>query len=253
MKSLLRKKPPTESRQKAPSPPYPPQNTRAAGPPPAETPLYARFTSAKSGQPSQDRVRPVVSGPMPLGRPSHRGSVDAEEHRRRQDEAALQRYKSSTTRQDVPHRSQTLPAPPPRDAQAVQDRTYHDGRVSLAPAARQPVNAQPSASLGDQYPTSRYPRASAPDNVQQPRDTLPSPPVSPRSSPYLQHAVSSVAYQPPNPSPPAVTRSYGVATQSVVAARVYGEPRQATAMAAEIVLPMVASIHGQAAQMEVCI
>ena len=85
MKSLLRKKSPTDNVQK-PSPPPSTQYTRQ--PPTTETPLYARFSSIKPAAQPLEKTRLVVSGPMPLGRPS-RTNLGADSRRKHEDENPL--------------------------------------------------------------------------------------------------------------------------------------------------------------------
>jgi ribosomal protein S14 len=133
MKSILRKKGPTDNRQ-GPSPP-PVQHERQ--PSTIETPLYARFATVKSGLPPQERVRPVVSGPMPLGRPS-RANHEAEENRRRHEEIDLLRHRTSDARQGTPPTTQSAS----RGVQSPADRPHQVVRVSPAPASRQPIKAQ---------------------------------------------------------------------------------------------------------------
>ena len=82
MKSLLRKKTPTDNVKK-PSPPSSTQYTRQ--PPMTETPLYARFASTKPAAQPLEKNRLVVSGPMPLGRPS-RTNLEADGRRKHDDE-----------------------------------------------------------------------------------------------------------------------------------------------------------------------
>jgi hypothetical protein len=82
MKSLLRKKTPTNN-VKNPSPPSSTQYTQQ--PQTTETPLYARFASTKPAAQPLEKTRLVVSGPMPLGRPS-RANPEADNRRKREDE-----------------------------------------------------------------------------------------------------------------------------------------------------------------------
>jgi hypothetical protein len=82
MKSLLRRKNPTDNVKK-PSPPSSTQYTRQ--PPTTETPLYARFASTKPPAQPLEKTRLVVSGPMPLGRPS-RANPEADSRRKHEDE-----------------------------------------------------------------------------------------------------------------------------------------------------------------------
>ena len=82
MKSLLRKKAPTDNVKK-PSPPSSSQYSRQ--PQTAETPLYARFASSKPAAQPSEKTRLVVSGPMPLGRPS-RANPETDSRRKHDDE-----------------------------------------------------------------------------------------------------------------------------------------------------------------------
>jgi len=79
MKSLLRKKTPTDNVKNHP----PSQYTRP--PPTTETPLYARFASTKPAAQSLEKTRLVVSGPMPLGRPT-RANLEADSRRKHEEE-----------------------------------------------------------------------------------------------------------------------------------------------------------------------
>lgn len=132
MKSLLRKKNQPDNRQK-PSPPSL-QNVRQPSSP--ETPLYARFASTAS---AQEKGRPIVSGPMPLGRPGH---APLDTGRRRNGEPAVLRHKSSNSRQETPPAAQFPPSAVSRDLPPLPDRSYQDARVGLAEAAIQPHKAQ---------------------------------------------------------------------------------------------------------------
>ena len=139
MKSLLRKKTHTDIQK-----PSPPSSTPSIRPPSTiSTPLYARFASAKPGVQPDEKIRPNVSGPMRLGRPS-RANSEADDNRRKRDEAALPRHKLSNGRQGIAPGSQPLPSslPGPRDGQSFVDSPYQDARVNLTQAARQPSKAQ---------------------------------------------------------------------------------------------------------------
>jgi hypothetical protein len=140
MKSLLRKKKPTDIQE---SPPPPTQNTRHAAP--IETPLYARFTSVKSGGQPQEKSRLTVSGPMPLGRPTRLNHA-ANDNRRKQEDTPLPRNKPSGGRQGITQGPQSLrgPLPAPRDAQPSLDPPYQDTRANPTPVVRHPIKAQPS-------------------------------------------------------------------------------------------------------------
>jgi hypothetical protein len=140
MKSLLRKK--THADIQKPSPPV--QNVRPL--PTIETPLYARFASAKQGVQSQEKSRPTVSGPMPLGRPI-RTNLEADDNRRKRDEAALPRPRHSSGRQGVAPGPQSLPNsfPSTRDVQSSLDTPYQDARVDQSRVARQPTKAHAAA------------------------------------------------------------------------------------------------------------
>jgi hypothetical protein len=134
MKSLLRKKGTPDNHQR-PSPP-PVQNAprqRST----IETPLYARFASVHSGLPPQERVLPVVSGPMPLGR-HNRTNLETEENRRRHDETALLTH----ARQETPPATWSPSGFLPSDVQLTADKPHQPARVILTQASRQPIKAQ---------------------------------------------------------------------------------------------------------------
>lgn len=142
MKSLLRKKTPADNRQK----PLPPSVPNARQPSSTETPLYARFASVTPALHSQEKARPIVSGPMPLGRTSH-APLEANPSRRRNGESALLRHRPSNGRQEMPPAAQFPPGAVPRDVPSLPDRTYQDARVGLAEAAIQPNKAQADCTL----------------------------------------------------------------------------------------------------------
>lgn len=137
MKSLLRKKAHADTQKPSPPPPAPsirPPSTVA-------TPLYARFATIKSGVQLEEKIRPTVSGPMPLGRPN-RISSEADDNRRKREEAAPPRHKPSNGRQGITPGSRPPPSSlsGPRDSQPLVDTPYQDS--NLAPMARQPIKAQ---------------------------------------------------------------------------------------------------------------
>jgi hypothetical protein len=152
MKSLLRKKPPTDIQK--PSPPPSAPNIRYTAP--IETPLYARFASAKSGGQPPEKNRPTVSGPMPLGRPS-RSNHEADENRRKREDAPLPRHRLSNGRQAISPGSQSLPnsLPGSRDAQPSLDLPYQDTRANPTQATRQPIKAQMACKSYFSSPTMR--------------------------------------------------------------------------------------------------
>ena len=126
MKSLLRKKTPTDNVKK-PSPPSSTQYSRQT--PTTETPLYARFASSKSASQPLEKTRLVVSGPMPLGRPS-RANLEADS--RRNDENPSRGRFSSGRRVLVGPESQL-------DAHELQpslDRSSQDAPVDLRPSIK---------------------------------------------------------------------------------------------------------------------
>ena len=139
MKSLLRKK--THTDVQKPSPPSSTPSIRQ--PSTIETPLYARFTSVKPGVQPQEKNRPTVSGPMRLGRPS-RANSEADDNRRKREEAALPQHKPNNGRQGIAPGPQPLHSslPGPRDGQSFVGTPYQDARVNLTQAARQPIKAQ---------------------------------------------------------------------------------------------------------------
>jgi hypothetical protein len=126
MKSLLRKKTPTDNIKKR-SPPSSAQHTRQ--PPTTETPLYARFASSKPAVQPPEGNRPVVSGPMPLGRPS-RANLEADSRRKHEEE----RRRLSSGRRVL-----AGPEPGAREVQSSLDRSSQDVSVDLV---RPPIKAQ---------------------------------------------------------------------------------------------------------------
>ncbi|KAI0001173.1 hypothetical protein BJV77DRAFT_264052 [Russula vinacea] len=124
MKSLLRKKTPTDNIKK-PSSPSSTQHARQ--PPTIETPLYARFASTAStktaAQPLEPN-RPVVSGPMPLGRPT-RAHIEADNRRKHEEE--------SPSRRRLSRRVHTGPEslPGAREVQSSINRPSQDVPVDL--------------------------------------------------------------------------------------------------------------------------
>ena len=90
--------------------------------------------------------------------------------------------------------------------------------------------------------TSKAHRTRAAGNVQYTRDVLPSPPVSPRSSPYSQKLVSATLYQSSPSSFPSVSKPYVTVTETPIAARVYGGSRQTTYQSADNLPPTGVSI-----------
>lgn len=139
MKSLLRKKTHTDIQN-----PSPPSSTPSIRPPSTiATPLYARFATVKSGVQLEEKIRPTVSGPMPLGRPS-RANSEADDNRRKREEAAPTRHKPSNGRQGIAPGSRPPPISLPalRDGESFVDTPNQDARVNLTQVARQPIKAQ---------------------------------------------------------------------------------------------------------------
>jgi len=126
MKSLLRKKTPTDNIKKS-STPSSTQHIRQ--PPTTETPLYARFASTKPAVQSLEGNRPVVSGPMPLGRPS-RANLEADTRRKHEEERrGLSSGRRVITgpesgarevRSSLDRSSQDVPVDPPRPPNKAQ-------------------------------------------------------------------------------------------------------------------------------------
>jgi hypothetical protein len=128
MKSLLRRKTPTDNVKK-PSPQSSTQYTRQ--PPTTETPLYARFASTKPTAQSLEKTPLVVSGPMPLGRPS-RGNLEADSRRKHEDENPSRGRLSSGRRVPTGPESQL-------DAHGFQPslhRSSQDVPVDLGPSIK---------------------------------------------------------------------------------------------------------------------
>ncbi|KAI0254555.1 hypothetical protein BJV78DRAFT_1185167 [Lactifluus subvellereus] len=220
MKSLLRKKGPIDNRQR-PSP-SPIQDTRQTST--IETPLYARFAS-KPGLPPQERVRPVVSGPMPLGRPN-RANLDGEENWRRHEETAFLQHRPIDARQGTPPITQSASGSLPRNGQSPTNKRHQDARVIPPQASKQPFKAQTFSFSDEELSTLKPHHVALTENSNQPRGVLPSPPVSPRLSPS-QKAMPINVYQSSSPSFPSVVQSYTTATESpAIATRSYGELRQ---------------------------
>ena len=128
MKSLLRRKTPTDNAKKPSSPP--PSTQYARQPPTTETPLYARFASTKPAAQPLEKTRLVVSGPMPLGRPS-RANLEADSHNRRKHEDENQsRGRLSSGRRVVTGPESQLDA---HEFRPSQDRPSQDVPVDLRP------------------------------------------------------------------------------------------------------------------------
>lgn len=128
MKSLLRRKTPTDNVKKPP----PPSSTQYARPPPTtETPLYARFASTKQAAQPPEKTRVVVSGPMPLGRPS-RANLEADSRRKHEDENPS-RGRLSNGRRVLAGPESQLDA---REFQPSQDRPSQDAPVNLRPSIK---------------------------------------------------------------------------------------------------------------------
>jgi hypothetical protein len=139
MKSLLRKKTPTDN-VKNPPPSSSTQRTRQ--PTTVETPLYARFASSKSAAQSLEGTRPIVSGPMPLGRP--RASAEADS--RRKHEENLSRRRLSSGRRGL---ASPEPQLDPREVQSSLDRPSQDVPVELP---RPPAKTQIACKLSLFFP-----------------------------------------------------------------------------------------------------
>jgi hypothetical protein len=231
MKSLLRKKSPPDNRQKPSTPSV--QNVRQ--PSSTETPLYARFASATSGSHPQEKARPLVSGPMPLGRPIP-ASLEANANRRRNGESVLLRHKPSNSHQEMPPAAQFPSSAVQRDLPSLPDGAYEDARVDLAEAPIQPKKAQANSFSDDQLVTSKPHRTAATESVQYTRDVLPPRPVSPRSTPYAQKVVSATLYQSSPSSFPSVSKPYVTVTEPI-ATRAYGGSRQTATPSAEGIPP----------------
>lgn len=142
MKYSLRKKAPPDKSQKSSTPSL--QNVRQ--PSSVETPLYARFASATSGSHPQEKGRPLVSGPMPLGRPTP-ASLETNTKSRRNGDSVLLRHKPSNSRQEMPPAAQFPPSAVQRDLPSLPDGAYQDARVGLAEAPIQPKKAQVECTL----------------------------------------------------------------------------------------------------------
>jgi hypothetical protein len=130
MKSLLRRKTPTDN-VKNPSPPSSTQYTRQ--PPTTETPLYARFASTKPAAQPLEKTRLVVSGPMPLGRPS-RANLEADNHsRRKHEDENLSRGRLSSGRRVLTGPESQLDA---HEFRPSLDRSSQDVPVDLRPSIK---------------------------------------------------------------------------------------------------------------------
>ena len=139
MKSLLRKKTPTDNIKK-PSPPSSTQHTQQ----PSDTPLYARFASTKPAAQPLEGNRPVVSGPMPLGRPS-RANIEADSRRKHEEE----RRRLSSGRRVLAGSESLLGA---REVQSSPDRSSQDVPVDLA---RPPIKVQMACKSYFSFPILR--------------------------------------------------------------------------------------------------
>ena len=143
MKSLLRRKTPTDNIKK---PPPPSSTQRTRQPPTVETPLYARFASSKPAAQSLEGSRPVVSGPMPLGRPN-RANLEADIRRKHEEENPSRGRLSGGRRGHAA--SESLGA---REVQSSLDRTSHDVPVDLP---RPPTKTQMASKSYFFFPIAR--------------------------------------------------------------------------------------------------
>jgi hypothetical protein len=156
MKSLLRKKNPTDNIKK-PSPSSSTQHTRP--PPPVETPLYARFASTKTAVQPLEGNRPVVSGPMPLGRPT-RASVEADSRRKHEEE--------NPSRRRLSRRVHTGPESQPgaREVQPSINRPSQDVPLDLpGPSMKAQVTCKSFFSLPIVHGRSPLLHHAIPDSV----------------------------------------------------------------------------------------
>ncbi|KAI0002508.1 hypothetical protein BJV74DRAFT_603839 [Russula compacta] len=243
MKSILRRKTPTDHVQR-PSPPSSVSNIRQSST--VETPLYARFASTKQAVQPQERSRIVVSGPMPLGRPN-RANLEADDSRRKREDATVPRHKLSNGRQGTPPGPQSLrnSFSGSRGVQSSLDGSYQDARVNLAQAARPPIKVQAPSSSDEQLATSIPHSTTATESVQYLRDVPPSPPLSPQLSPYSQQVVPTTVNQFPPSSLPSVRKSHTTATNiPAIPTRLYPEPRYPTSRSSENRPSMDAPISG---------
>jgi len=156
MKSLLRKKTPTDN-VKSPPLPSSTQYTRQSST--TETPLYARFATTKSAAQPLEKTRLVVSGPMPLGRPS-RANLEADNRRKHEDENPS-RGRLSTSRRVLVGPESQLDA---HEFQLSLNRSSQDAPVDLRP----PIKPRTASK------------------------SLFTVPIARRCSPLLRHAVPSM-------------------------------------------------------------
>ncbi|KAI0067037.1 hypothetical protein BV25DRAFT_1271310 [Artomyces pyxidatus] len=183
MKSLLRKKPPADSQrtsQPAQAPARPPSNAAQA---PPELPLYARFASSKQALSQQDdagKTRPVVSGPMPLGKPGRIAvQLELDERRRRSESDNVDpRRKAGNARQEHLSKSQAAPATRPPSQTSVPQARQAKSPPQIQASERSTV--PPTPATEQRAPLQA--RVSAAD-LQRKRDTLPPPPIPPFVSP----------------------------------------------------------------------
>jgi len=137
MKSLLRKKSPTDDVKK-PSPSSSTQVTRQ--PQAVDTPLYARFASTKPAAQRLEKNRLVVSGPMPLGRPS-RANLEADS-RRKHEEENLSRGRLSNGRR-VLAGPESQPETREREFQSSLDRASQDASLDSRPSIKARTACKP--------------------------------------------------------------------------------------------------------------
>jgi hypothetical protein len=97
--------------------------------------------------------------------------------------------------------------------------------------------SQQSAFSDEQLAAPRSRHFATTENVQHPRDILPSPPVSPQPSPYSQQLIRTTVNVSPSPSLPFVGKSHAAVTEVPAATtRSYGlyeEPRYPTSRSSE--------------------
>jgi hypothetical protein len=151
MKSLLRKKTPTDN-VKNPPPSSSTQRTRQ--PTTVETPLYARFASTKPAAQPLEKTRLVVSGPMPLGRPS-RANLEADNHsRRKHEDENLSRGRLSSGRRVLTGPESQLDA---HEFRPSLDRSSQDVPVDLRPSIKTRLACKSSLLRSDRAQTFSFP------------------------------------------------------------------------------------------------
>lgn len=167
----------------------------------------------------------VVSGPMPLGRPS-RANLEADSRRKHED-ANPSRGRLSSGRRVLAGPESHLDA---HEFQPSLNRSSQDAPVNLKPSIKKRTASFPD----EQLVSSRSHNIAADENVQYHRDILPSPPVSPPPSLYPRRTAinGSSPSSPPSAGNPSATATEVPAATTRLSG-LYGEPRYPTSRSTE--------------------